>query len=88
MENQAVNELKQQAAQFNERTKALIKGCTFAAMNVSPTGQLIDVWGDFRSRKAAKEAMAMWRILKVQLGGQFSFRMEGKKIRVMLDFNA
>ena len=77
--------LKAEASKFNEMTKKAIPGCSFAAMNVDNSG-LVNIWGDFNSVKSAKEAIGMWALISAKLNGKISSRVEGKKIRVCVDF--
>lgn len=78
--------LKSEAANFNELTKKAIPGCSFAAMNVNDSG-LVNIWGDFNSVKSAKSAIGMWALISAKFNGKISSRVEGKKIRVVVDFN-
>lgn len=82
----SIETLKAEAAKFNEMTKKAIPGCSFAAMNVDNSG-IVNIWGDFNSVKSAKSAIGMWGIISSKLNGKVSSRMEGKKIRVIVDFN-
>lgn len=82
----AIETLKTEASNFNEMTKKAIPGCSFAAMNVDESG-IVNMWGDFNSVKSAKSAISIWGIISSKLNGKISSKMEGKKIRVIVDFN-
>jgi hypothetical protein len=82
-----MTELQKMAAEFNDRTKAAIPGCAFAAMNVTEDDELLCIWGDFKSKKAATQALRTWAVFAKKTGKpDITSRIEGEYIRLILDF--
>ena len=72
---------------FNKKTKEMFSTCKFAAANIEnmPAG-MRNVWGDFTSKKQARQAATMWMIAFREFSPKFDAKVEGSAYRISVTF--
>ena len=71
---------------FGAETKKMFSSCKYAFANLQANIGDRNVWGDFTSKKQAKEAAQMWMMAFAKFSLKLEAKVEGKAYRIAVTF--